>query len=104
MFYSLAKSFLNAIIKFQRNGDKLRFTINGSAWQINYKKLKVIRVNDTIVAELTADKSHVLQRLDISIFGRREKEFGRLLNLRTVCTTKHERNDFFTICERLEQA
>lgn len=75
------------------------YAFNVSLWTLSSKK-----ENYVLVVGLHTHRSHVLQALDISVFGRLKRDFRGLINMWTLTTRKVYRNDISTVCQLLWNA
>lgn len=85
----------------RRDEKKFLLVMDGYSAHISYNTLVMIRDHNITVCGLPAHTSHVLQPLDICVFDPVNEKFTRLLNRRTVTTSRNDKNDIFTICELL---
>lgn len=74
--------------------------MDGYACHLSFKTLSLLK-NGIIVAGLPANTSHVLQPLDVSVFGQLKEEVRRRLSLQKAYKVKRDRNEVFTVCELL---
>lgn len=104
IFYNWAVNFVQESSFLRRDGRKLLLIMDGYACHVAYRTLKMLGDNDIIVAGLPAHTSHVLQPLDVGVFGPLKEAFRQLLSHRTVTSGVDSRHDIFTVCEMLQKA
>lgn len=88
-----------------RNGKKHLLVIVGYDLDAKYRTLKMMCDNEITGTGLPLHSSHVLQQLDVAVFGNLKEEFKRRLSVRTTkTTTKQTRHDRFTIFDMLTRS
>lgn len=103
IFFEWAQHFIKETATL-RAGGKILLVMDGFSAHISFRTLQLLADNGIVVIGLPAHTSHVLQPLDMSVFGPLKERFRRLLSTRTVTTTNDARNDIFTVCELLRDA
>ena len=77
-----------------RDNKKLLLVMDGYACQITFKTLSILCENGIVVVGIPAHTSHVLQPLDVGVFGRLKEKFRQLLVHRSITTSKKTRITF----------
>lgn len=78
---------------------KIMLLMDRYSCDVTAKTLLHLHDNVIIVNGLVAHKLHLLQPLDVVIFGTPKEEFREMLNRRTVTSQNGTRNDIFAIWE-----
>ncbi len=104
LFYSWALNFTEETAFLRRGGQKLLLVFDGYAGHLTFRTLNHLKTNGIIVAGLPAHTSHVLQPLDVGVFGPLKEKFRQQLCARSVTSATNGRNDIYTVCELLRRA
>lgn len=103
IYYTWAQQFGQETEFLRRAGQKILIEMDGYACHVSLKVLNLFKENDFIVAGLPAYTYHILQPLDVRVFGSLNERSRSLLSKRTIVLAEEKRNDIFSLCDLLTQ-